>query len=35
MLEGAFVDWFRAPDTWVAEVVALVICGAAMKGALH
>jgi hypothetical protein len=35
MLECVLVDWFRAPDTWVAEVVALVICGAAMKGALH
>lgn len=34
-LYGALMEWFCAPDTWVAEAVALVICGAAMKGAMH
>jgi hypothetical protein len=34
-LHGALTEWFRAPDSWVAEIVALVICGAALKGALH
>jgi hypothetical protein len=34
-LYGALMEWFRAPDSWVAEAVALVICGAAMKGAMH
>jgi hypothetical protein len=34
-LYSALMEWFRARDNWVAEAVALVICGAAMKGAMH
>jgi hypothetical protein len=34
-LYSALMEWFRAQDNWVAEAVALVICGAAMKGAMH
>jgi hypothetical protein len=34
-LYNALMEWFRAQDNWVAEAVALVICGAAMKGAMH
>lgn len=29
------VEWFAAPDTWIAEVVGLVICGAALKGGMN
>jgi hypothetical protein len=32
---AAIMEWLRAPDTWIAEVVALAIAGAAMKGALN
>jgi hypothetical protein len=32
VIYAAILEWLRAPDTWVAEVVALAIGGAAMKG---
>ncbi len=34
VLYAAILEWLRAPDTWIAEVVALAIAGAAMKGVL-
>jgi hypothetical protein len=34
-LYAAILEWLRAPDTWISEVVALAIAGAAMKGILN
>jgi len=33
-LYAAILEWLRAPDTWIADVVALAIAGAAIKGTL-
>ena len=34
-LSCLMADWLRAQDNWVSEAVAIAICVAAMKGALH